>query len=252
MSETEGAAAPPAPEYGADRGGHGEPPQPKQKRGAAGGTQLDPDAWMVTFSDLLTLLMTFFVLIFASQDPVPPEKLQQAFGQSTGVFSLFRTGFLERIAVLPRRDISQDLVQVFLNEIGALDIEVQQEERGLVITLPSNTFFAPGVADLNAQARKRIDQLSLFLAVTKHRIRVEGHTDARERVRAPLRDVWELSLSRAHRVLERLLRQGVSQERLSLSGYGPVRPRFANTSRVGRARNRRVEIVIQNRTPRRR
>jgi chemotaxis protein MotB len=207
----------------------------------------DPDAWMVTFSDLLTLLMTFFVLIFASQDPVPPEKLQEAFGQTSGVFGLFRTGFLDKIVAVSRRDISQDLVQVFLNEIGALDIEVEQQARGLVITLPTDTYFDPGSARLNERARNRIDQLADFLIATQHRIRVEGHTDDRERVQPPYPSVWELSVARAHRVLERLVRHGIREDRLALVGYGPTRPRFENVSRVGRSRNRRVEIVILNR-----
>ena len=76
-----------------------EPKPPKEGRAKPGDEGPDPDAWMVTFSDLLTLMMTFFVLIFASQDPIQ-EKLQEAFGQSAGVFGRFRTSFFERIAAL--------------------------------------------------------------------------------------------------------------------------------------------------------
>jgi chemotaxis protein MotB len=208
---------------------------------------MDPDAWMVTFSDLLTLLMTFFVLIFASQDPVPPEQLQQAFGPTKGVFDLYRKGFLQDIFVVARRDLSQDLVQVFLNEIGSIDIEVEQQERGLVITLPTDAFFPPGRAELNPRARQRIDRLAEFLAVTQHRIRVEGHTDDRETPAPPYPSVWELSVARAHRVLTRLSAHGIDENRLSLAGYGPTRPRFEGVSRLALERNRRVEIVILNR-----
>lgn len=244
MSETQAAPREEAPR---PRSTTAPPPPPARQRPKGGADEMDPDAWMVTFSDLLTLLMTFFVLIFASQDPVPPEKLQEAFGQTQGVFGLFRTSFLERIAVVARRDLSQDLVQVFLNEIGAVDVEVQQQERGLVITLPTDTYFEPGSARLNAQARERIDKLAAFLAATRHRIRVEGHTDDREQVAAPYPSVWELSVARAHRVLLRLMEHGIADTRVSLAGYGPSRPRFDNVSREGRARNRRVEIVIVNR-----
>lgn len=245
MSETTGGERH-APEARPRPAAQTEPPK-RERGGRGGGEQPDQDAWMVTMADLLVLLMTFFVLIFAAQDPLPPEKLQEAFGQTTGVFSLFRTGFLERISVAPRRDISQDLVQVFLDEIGALDVDVIQEERGLVITLPTDTFFAPGSPALNRRARTRIDQLSAFLAVTKHRIRVEGHTDTRERVQPPYPGIWELSVARAHRVMRRLERNGVAEDRLALVGYGPAKPLFDNVSARGRARNRRVEIVILNR-----
>lgn len=230
----------------------GEVREKRERGGGAGGGAMDPDAWMVTFSDLLTLLMTFFVLIFASQDPVPPEKLQEAFGQDVGVFGMFRTSFLQRIAAVPRRDISQDLVQVFLDEIGATDVQVKQEDRGLVITLPTDTFFPPGGVKLNARAVKRIGQLTAFLKVTRHGIRIEGHTDSREPVGRPYRNRWELSLGRANSVLERLILLEVDEDRLSLTGYGPSHPKFTNRSRLGRSRNRRVEIVIVNRSQLRR
>lgn len=232
-------------EYSAKRPPAEAPAPRERKRGKGGG--INPDAWMVTFSDLLNLLMTFFVLIFASQDPVPPETLFQAFGQSAGVFGLYRTGFLQTIGVVPRHDVSEDLVQVFLDEIGALDIKVQQQERGLVITLPTDAYFQPGSAALNKRAIERIDKLAQFLRDTRHFIRVEGFTDDREPVRPPYTDLWDLSVGRADAVLERLLHDGLDARRLSLVGYGPSHPRFNNVSRLGRQRNRRVEIVILNR-----
>ncbi len=224
-----------------------EPPKERESRGGGGGDDgPDPDAWMVTFSDLLTLLMTFFVLIFASSDPVQ-EKFYEAFGQSSGVFGLFRTSFFEEIVPIKRRDISQDRLQVFLDEIGATDIEVSQEDRGLVITLPSQTYFNPGNAVLTGQAMKRITQLSELLKFSPHNVRVEGHTDNREARRSSYQNPWELSTARAHAVLLQLIKNKIAKSRLSLVGYGASHPRFDNVSRLGRQRNRRVEIVILNR-----
>lgn len=220
--------------------------QPREKPSKGGDDGPDPDAWMVTFSDLLTLLMTFFVLIFASQDPIK-EKIFEVFGQSTGVFGLFRTSFFEDISAVPRTDISQDRVQVFLDEVGAVNIDVKQEERGLIITLPSNAFFQPGSAVLTKEAVTRIGQLAELLQYTKHDIRVEGHTDDLEARRGLTGSTWDLSLERAHAVLLQLLRKPMDPRRLSLTGYGPSRPRYSNVSRLGRQRNRRVEVVILNR-----
>ena len=226
----------------------GSPAQPpKRERAKSGGGGLDQTAWMVTFSDLLTLLMTFFILLFAAADPVPPKKLQEAFGQTVGVFGNFRTGILEKIRVTPRQDISQDLVQVFLTEIGASEIEVRQDERGLVMVLPTDTFFRPGGVTLNRKARRRIDQLAAFLKDTRHPIRVEGHSDNRERPKGGVPDRYRLSLARANSVLERLVVRRIPEARLSLVGYGPEKPRFKNLTRKGRAGNRRVELVIVNR-----
>lgn len=212
-------------------------------RGRGGGDDgPDPDAWMVTFSDLLVLLMTFFVLIFASQDPIE-EKLFSAFGQSSGVFGLFRTSFFETVTVVQRQDMSQDRLEVFLQDVGAVNVEVKQEARGLAITLPTDALFRPGSAALNATGVKRIGQLSQLLRFSRHEIRVQGHTDNREAGDAN----WALSVERAHAVLLQLVKNKVDKQRMSLVGYGPARPRFSNASRLGRQRNRRVEIVILNR-----
>jgi chemotaxis protein MotB len=220
--------------------GEEKPLPPKEPEGP------DPDAWMVTFSDLLTLLMTFFVLIFASQDPVK-EKIFEVFGQSAGVFGLFRTSFFEDVVAVPNVDISQDRVEVFLQEVGAVNIEVTQEERGLIITLPSNAFFRAGSAALTPEGVTRIGQLGALLQYTKHPIRVEGHTDDREARAGLTGSTWELSVERAHAVLLELQKKPIDPRRLALTGYGPSRPRFSNLSRLGRQRNRRVEIVIVNR-----
>lgn len=206
----------------------------------------DPDAWMVTFSDLLTLLMTFFVLIFASQDPVA-KKINEAFGQSTGVFGQFRTTFFEKIAATVRMDISEDRLQVFLDEVGAIDIDVKQEDKGLLITLPSHSLFAPGKTKLSKKAKIRIKQLSEYLVLSKHPIRVVGHADNREARETGFIGPWQLSVRRAHEVLKEMLKYNLPEERLSLVGYGPSKPRFNNLSRLGRGRNRRVEIIILNR-----
>jgi len=219
-----------------------EPPEPKPIEDSGP----DPDAWMVTFSDLLTLLMTFFVLIFASQDPVK-EKMFEAFGQATGVFGMFRTSFFERVTAVPRQDISQDRVEVFLQEVGAVDINVTQEERGLVITLPANALFRPGSSVLTRTAIQRIAKLAQFLKFTRHMIRVEGHTDNLELRGGVAGSAWDLSVERAHAVLLRLVLGKIVESRLSVVGYGPSRPKFSNTFRKGRQRNRRVELVILNR-----
>ena len=225
-----------------------EPPPPRKpkEKPPKAVDELDPDAWMVTFSDLLTLLMTFFVLIFASADPVE-KAVQEAFGQRSGVFGLYRHNVMEQVLIVPRQDLSEDRLQVFLDEVGALDIEVEQEEQGLVVTLPTDAYFLPNSAQLNGRAVRRIGELADFLRATAHQIRVEGHTDDLETGAPSIRSNWELSLARGGAVLQQLLKSEIRANRLSLVGYGAVRPRFDNVSREGRQRNRRVEIVILNR-----
>ena len=224
-------------------GGIAGPPEEAAPKPKAPDEGPDPDAWIVTFSDLLTLLMTFFVLMFASADPVK-EKIHQAFGQTSGVFGLYRRSFLEDVTAVPRRSINQDRLQVFLDDIGAVDIDVTRDERGLVVTLPTDAYFRPGSARIDEKARKRVAALAGYLQYSRHKIRVEGHTDNREYSSANYPTAWELSLARAHTMLLELVDKGIPEDRVSVTGYGPSHPRFDNFSRLGRARNRRVEIVI--------
>ncbi len=146
----------PAGELG---GGLAGPPKEALPKPKALDEGPDPDAWIVTFSDLLTLLMTFFVLMFASADPVK-ERIHEAFGQTSGVFGLFRRSFLQDITAVPRRNINQDRLQVFLDDIGAVDIDVTRDERGLVVTLPTDAYFRPGSARIDEKARKRVGALA--------------------------------------------------------------------------------------------
>lgn len=246
MTEAEvpppGEAEEASPAGAMGEGRFAEPPEapPKPKALDEGP---DPDAWIVTFSDLLTLLMTFFVLMFASADPVK-EKIQEAFGQTSGVFGLYRRSFLQDVTVVPRRNINQDRLQVFLADIGAVDIDVTRDDRGLVVTLPTDAYFRPGSASIDEKARKRVAALAEYLQYSRHKIRVEGHTDNREYSSATYPSAWELSLARAHTMLLELVDKGIPQDRVSVTGYGPSHPRFDNFSRLGRARNRRVEIII--------
>ena len=231
-----------------DRARAAAPPRkPREQGGGGGGNDgPDPDAWMVTFSDLLTLLMTFFVLIFASSDPVK-SKFFEAFGQSQGVFGMFRTSFFQEITAVTRQDVSQDRVQVFLAEVGAVDIEVRQTDEGLFITLPANAYFEPGSARLRPVARQRVAKLAELLKYSQHHIRVVGHSDNQEASRTQYQNAWDLSLARSHHVLQLLISLQIDERRLSVVGYGDTRPRFTNRTRAGRRRNRRVELVIFNR-----
>ncbi|MDH4224860.1 MAG: flagellar motor protein MotB [Deltaproteobacteria bacterium] len=216
---------------------------PPEKPPRADGDGPDPDAWMVTFSDLLTLLMTFFVLIFASQSP-QKEKLSEISTPREGPFGAFRSSITKELAFVPNRQISQDNIQVLLNEIGASDVTVTQDKQGMVIGLPSETTFEPGSDKITPLGLKHVLKLGEMLRESTHDIRVEGHTDPFEADPSVFKDPWFLSLARAQTVQKLLFSKGVPPDRTSIIGFGPSHPRFDNTTSMGRTRNRRVEIKI--------
>jgi len=118
---------------------------------------------------------------------------------------------------------------------------LREEERGLVLTFPSDLLFATNQATLLPSAQIKLNQLADALANTDRRIVVEGHTDSR----GSDSHNQDLSLRRAQSVRDFLVGRGIAAERIQVNGYGKTRPVADNKSAEGRANNRRVEVVVQ-------
>jgi len=120
--------------------------------------------------------------------------------------------------------------------------QVQEEQRGTVITLPGGLLFAPGRSDLSPDAQRALEKVAQALKkLPEQHLVVEGHTDAKG-----AEDVnYDLSVLRANAVKDFLTSRGVERNRVESIGFGESRPIASNTSAEGRASNRRVEIVVQ-------
>jgi chemotaxis protein MotB len=137
------------------------------------------------------------------------------------------------------------------NVIGALkakeDMEIKRDERGLVISIGDNVFFDAGRAQVRQDAEPSVAAIASVLQKIPNRVVVEGHTD-----NMPVNDVrslyasnWELSTNRATEVLRHLIKAyNIPPERLSAAGYAEFRPKATNTTAEGRAKNRRVDIIV--------
>ncbi|MFH1790672.1 MAG: OmpA family protein [Candidatus Omnitrophota bacterium] len=119
-------------------------------------------------------------------------------------------------------------------------------DRGLVITLADNILFDSGKADIKKDADSTLDQIAAVINTTaaNKNIGVEGHTDNEPIKHSGWKSNRELSTARANNVYHYLVKQGVNPARLTTMGYGEYRPVGSNDTEEGRARNRRVEIVI--------
>jgi len=131
-------------------------------------------------------------------------------------------------------------------ELDFADVEMRGDE--LVIGIASDILFRPGQADLSADAKAKIGRV---VQVVNRRypgnyVRVEGHTDSDPIVRHKdkWRDNWHLSAMRAHSVLQEMIGAGISEKKAYLAGFGQHRPLASNANREGKAKNRRVEIVV--------
>ena len=230
----------------------------KSKRKAPEGATLDANAWMITFSDLLTLLMTFFVMLLSmsSTDKSRLESLSSSLRGALGVLEAGERGEVHTPKAIPHRpDIGQSLVAHVKEALDSLDLKggeaekfgaemkVVREGSSVLVTLPDGVLFRPGSKSLSPRAFRVLRKLGAVLRKWNYPIQVRGHSDAGGEVSA--RSALGLSLMRTTAVVNFLqFRVGIQASRLVAAGYGATDPVDTNLTESGRARNRRVEIVM--------
>ncbi len=212
--------------------------------------------WMTTFSDLMSLLMCFFVLLlsFSEMDVAKFKEvagsLRQAFGvqREEVVFDIPKgldivsREFQVRFTV---EELLERLKSAVKLELIKGEIQIESLEDRVVLRMKDRLIFAPGSARLTPQAKLVLDALGEVFKLFDGEIVVAGHTDDTPVRGGRYRSNWELSAARAVSVLEYLLKKGyVLPEQVSAVGYGPSRPLYPNDTPEHRAANRRVEIIL--------
>ncbi|HMK55378.1 MAG TPA: OmpA family protein [Dissulfurispiraceae bacterium] len=196
------------------------------------------DRWLISYSDFLTLMFTFFAALYALST-VDKEKVGQfstSLRQAFNVIEKPVAGIEEG-----KKPILEEMRKSFGNVEG---ISVKSDPRGLVVTLSNDTAFASGSADITEKTAAALSSLAGILKKNPGRIVVEGHTDEMPTSGPRYKSNWELSTARAASVLSALIGQGLDPNRFIVAGYGEYRPLASNATEEGRARNRRVEIVV--------
>ncbi|KUO95439.1 flagellar motor protein MotB [Ferroacidibacillus organovorans] len=238
------------------------------------------ERWLITYSDLITLLLIFFVIMYAMSkvdvakfmtlseslnaalnpsNQIPLQGLGKTAllaaenptqGHSQG-FSLkagSKAQMLQLQNVL-REDVKfsklyQELQQ-FVSKRGLENsLSISNQQRGIQITLKDVVLFATGQDQIRPQAVHILQQLVPFLQTLSNQIQIEGYTDNVPIHTAQFPSNWELSTGRALNVVEDLIQFGINPTRLSAVGYGQYHPVATNLTSVGRQQNRRVNIVI--------
>lgn len=201
------------------------------------------DRWMVSYADLMTLLLALFIVMYAASDHERARKIAAGFaGENTG-----GNGILPGSDAPKSDDRDGFARKLTANPVLMQKTKMRQTERGLIISLSEAGFFAPGEAVVNADAESAIDALAESLTETALPVRVEGHTDSTPISNSRYPSNWELSTARAASVLLRLAERGITPERLSAAGYGGFQPVADNSTAENRAQNRRVDVVLLNR-----
>lgn len=210
--------------------------------------------WMSTYSDMVTLLLAFFVMLVAMSE-VEVKKFEEALSYFSGNKALLEhsvaTPPTSRPSLsTPRQQAEQhEKVLAYLREHGLEDaVEVDLTERGLHVVITDSLMFRSGEAELIEPSRTLLQMLAGILDEAHiSAVLVEGHTDDRPIRTARFPSNWELSAARAASVVRYLLEQPhvLAPDRYTAIGHGQHRPVTPNTSAAARARNRRVEIFFE-------
>lgn len=240
------------------------------------------ERWLISYGDFITLLFALFVVLFASSQVdkrktvAVAQSIQVAF-QQLGVFSSGRgEEKLQQIRLLANSNppssqpsalptagrapnvlsgpeymkgelqgIKHALDRALAVDIARHDVNITLTREGLIVSLQEVGFFDSGSAVLKPGAMPALNKIAVILSGTAQSIRVEGHTDNVPIHNSKFASNWDLSTARATEVLNLLItRFGIAPQRLSAAGYAKYHPVASNATSEGRARNRRVDIVV--------
>lgn len=213
----------------------------RRLKNSADAEHANRDRWLISYADLVTLLLALFIVMYAASDKEKARQIAASFtAQNTG------EGILPEHAA--EQSVESAAVKVLQeNSMLAQKTKMRQTSRGFVISLAEAGFFAPGEANTSQETETVVQSIADSVKDKSINIRVEGHTDSTPISNARFSSNWELSTARASSVLQKLIERGVLPERLSAAGYGGFQPVADNSNAEGRAQNRRVDIVILNR-----
>ena len=238
------------------------------------------ERWLVSYADFITLLFAFFVVMFASSQTdkaraqAVAQAVQKAFdGKTMGIppsvakilggtvddkgqgnaqmkgpggaqHAKKESPPVEVVELIPSlKRLSQELER----ELNAGRLELKLEPRGLVVSLRQSAFFPSGTDTIAPETYSIIQKLADVVRSLPNPVQIEGHTDSIPIHNARFNSNWELSSARAIAMLDLLSnRFGVPENRLAVVGRADTAPVDTNDTEEGRARNRRVDLVIVN------
>jgi chemotaxis protein MotB len=239
------------------------------------------ERWLVSYADFITLLFAFFVVMFASSqtDKARAKQISQAVenaldngkavsmpaavakilggtvdDKGQGNAQMKGPGGAQRAAKeAPPEDLLElapslrTLTSDLQKEIKLGKVELHLEPRGLVVSLKQTAFFPSGADEIDPATYSVMATVAEALKAVQNPLRIEGHTDSVPIHTARFRSNWELSAARSIAMMELLSKHfGVDEKRIAIVGFADTQPETSDDTPEGRAKNRRVDIVIMN------
>ena len=222
----------------------------------------DPQTWQTTFADLTTLLLVFFVLLY-SMSKIDNDKYRASFASIRAALGNIKGSpivlhddeggvFMNEVISSRQLKTSQEknllMLRQFCTEHGIEGVVGANLESGIVtLKVPADTFFKSNSTELTPGALSMITLLKAYF-LTHHdlKINIRGHTDNTiPPAGSRWKDNWELASMRAVAVLRVLLKLGIEPDRLTATGMGSFEPELPNSTPANKAKNRRVEFVLE-------
>jgi len=228
------------------------------------------EAWVISYIDILTLLLTLFVILLAMSDFHPdiaslkqvsvnmnkPEN-QNMLADSGDKMQAYKQteerSFVQDLAESETHEqritsFSHEQINVLIREIkkSRLDhqIEISEEKDHVNLVISDKILFSPGSADLKSGGLELLSQLAVIINNSKLNMSIEGHTDSVPINNTHFPSNWELSSTRATMVTRHLIENDIAPDRIRAIGYADTRPRSENDTSEGRKHNRRVSIIL--------
>jgi chemotaxis protein MotB len=228
--------------------------------------KIDPGApkWVVTFGDLMSLLLCFFVLLLSFSE-MDRQKYKQVAGSMEKAFGVQRKNRVmeipkgmkmiakdfdqEAIATRIKEDLGREIDYLVEESLADLkeQIDLESGENEVIIRLMGESTFDSGKADIRPQLKPLLKKVGSILNSSAGDISIAGHTDNIPIRRGPFITNLRLSAARASAVAEYMIAEThIDPRRISTMGFGEYRPIESNDTVIGRQRNRRVEIILTN------
>lgn len=226
--------------------------------------------WVISYADFVTMLLALFMVMFATNSMGETKikdvnkSIQKVFASPVTQKNIHVTENVKNIEIKEesKSQIENTGKTILDGGDGILDssavkqqiekdldvntsIKVLKSDRGIVIRLNDTMLFDPGSAIIKPQAMATLEKISLTLDKFKNPIVIEGHTDSTPIRNEKFPSNWELSTARATNIIKYLTTaKNFPPSRLSAVGYGEYMPIGQNDTPQGRAKNRRVDIIV--------
>ncbi len=201
----------------------------------------DEDSWLISYSDLMTLLLTFFVLLLSisSIDMNKFERVANSLSRAIG----------EKEEKIDLEEVYQEIKQMIEDDNLGGEVEARKTPLGVAMSIQGAFLFESGSAELSPKALPLVRKIGEMIKSVPYQIAIEGHTDDVPIYNPRFPSNWELSAARASGIVRYLVQLGVEKERLRAIGYGDTRPVLPNRDPdtgipipENRAKNRRIVV----------